>query len=54
MLDCYFPSEVCRPPELEKAPERQQGKVASANAIATQDFEDRKNNLLHTTRSSND
>jgi hypothetical protein len=38
---------------LKNALERQQGKGAPANAIARQGFEDRKNHLLLTTRSSN-
>jgi hypothetical protein len=37
---------------LKNALERQQGKGAPANAIATQGFEDRKNHPLLTTRSS--
>jgi hypothetical protein len=37
---------------LKNALERQQGKGAPANTIATQDFDDRKNHLLLTTRSS--
>jgi hypothetical protein len=35
-----------------KIVEKQQGKGAHANAITTQGFEDRKNHLLLTTRSS--
>jgi hypothetical protein len=49
---CLLPCKVRRPPELEHALERQQGKGSPANAIATQSFEVHKNQPLLTMRSN--
>jgi hypothetical protein len=51
-LVVFFLPKLVVDRSLKNALERQQGKGAPANAIATQGFEDRKNHPLLTTRSS--